>query len=223
MTDTAREAHNERRRQEEVKQVEKLILLYAELVRLNPEYKLIDDAKPWGIAKGIRLTSNSGTKNEESATLYVESKGGSWFRSWECCRYYVRITTTSSWVCKWEKNWTFETKDLLNKVHEKMTSFLKQIQDNKDSRRKAETDAVRRLRETKAAFPGADHYGTTNDPRAVYVTVKLNNEEFGTTQDFDYRPDDDAISLHRTPYLSKAAFAKVLEIIKEDICEKSKT
>jgi hypothetical protein len=222
MTDSARDAHNERVRQEEAKQIEKLILLYAELHHLNPAYELVDDAKPYGIAKGIRLTSKKGTKDEETATLYIESKGGSWFRSWEPRRYYVRITTSSSWICRWEKNWTFETKDLITKVNTKMTSFLEQIQRDKETRRQSQTDAVRRMKETQAAFPAAEHYGTTNDPRAMYVTIKLDNEEYGTTQDFDYRPDDQVVAFHKTPFISRDAFEEILEIIKKDLTESRK-
>lgn len=209
------DAQREKLHKAELEQVTKLALLYSEMVKFNPAYRLIDDAKNWGISKGIRLSNGKADPHEEHVTLYIDSVGRGWGYSYTLPNYYVRINSTGYSTYSWNKNWTFETKDLAKKAHEKMTAFLEGIENSKIRRQTAETEAKRRAKLAKAAYE-SEHYYVSSDSRYVSLSVKLDAEKWGSTQDFEFAPDEQKVILHKTAPLSKTAFDKILAIIQGD-------
>jgi hypothetical protein len=189
--------------------------LHAGLVQLNPAYKLVTDAKQWGLKAGIRLSNGKVGNAEENATLYIEEHSTS--SSWSALpdKFYVRIN--AGWSKRWVKNWTFETKDLVNKVHEKMTNFLQEIEDDKISRDRSEREQKAAYAEAKRTFPGAAHYGSSSyGHQVIYIDVKLDEEKWGNSQSFCYDTVKKRIKLSDTNFISTETFAKILELLKED-------
>lgn len=215
----ARDAHQERVHQAELEQVTKLVLLYADLVKLNPTYELIHDAQSWGVKKGIRLSNRKPERDLEDVTLYIEAHSAR-YSSYTIPTYYVRLKSSGYSQYEWKKNWTFATKDLTKKVHEKMTSFLNGIEADKVSRRTAESEAKRRGKLTVEEYPGQDHYSGASDSRYIAVTYKLDDEKHGSTITFEYAPDEKRGRLQKMyADVSKENLDKILVILKEDHLE----
>ena len=207
-TDREKELH---RKEDERRaaMVAKVKALHAELVKLDPKYELVT-ARSYGIKQGIRLGDE-----DENAMLDIDEHYQGSYYNWKTPVYYVRITTTGAYDLDFKRNWTFETKDLVNKVHAKMTELLAAVQRRKQARSEKETWTLAAIAKTKATFPEQTHIGTTSEPNSIYVHIPRGER----TWSISYNPDLDRVVFHDQPRVSRVAFLKMLDIIEEDLAK----
>jgi hypothetical protein len=210
-----RTLHAEQEKREDASRLNasnKMKELFAKLQVAYPNvYKLHDQTNDQSWGKGYGTYTIVHQSGEDSATIYVEASRCSFDR-----RFFVRIKTSGGYGNDWKKNWTFETKDIVEKVHAKVNELLDGIVSARESRGRAD----RLNRQTRAEMvtmfgDKLSHHSISRDGQG-YGSLIVGKNSFGSrTLDFYYRTEGQTFSIRETEQLSRDQLERIVKILQE--------